>query len=206
MGAVIKKTIGLFGGTFDPIHLGHINLALELKEKCKLDEVWFIPALNPPLREAPPLATPLQRLQMVKLALEKIAGFKVCDLEFQREGLSYTIETIKKIIENNKHDDFFLLLGEDSALTLPRWKESHHLIALIGLCIGCRTEINLRKKIKNFLYPKEFRVAIQKGIVETSLMDIEGKMIRKRLKENLYCGHLLPVKVLDFIYENHIYY
>lgn len=202
----MKRTIGLFGGTFDPIHLGHLNLALELKEKCQLDEVWFIPALNPPLRPTDQLAKPSERLEMVKLAVQPISDFKVVALEFEREGLSYTIDTVKRILDTNKGDDFVLLLGEDSAMSLPRWKEALELVRLIPLCVGCRTKINLTKKIKNPLFPKEIRLAVQKGIVETAMMDIEGKMIRKRLKEKLYCGHLLPAKVLDFISENHIYY
>ncbi len=202
----MKKTIGLFGGTFDPIHFGHLNLAIELKEKCHLSEVWFIPASQPPLRAQMQSCTPQDRFKMTERAIEGIPGFSLCDLEMKRSGTSYTADTIKEIFEKHPGEDFALLLGEDSALSFPRWKDPLTIVNTLPLLVGCRHGIEMRKKIKNPLFPKEIRAAIQKGIIETRLMDIEGVEVRKRLKERLYCGHLLPSKVLDYIYENQLYF
>lgn len=202
----MTRRIGLFGGTFDPIHLGHLHLALELKEKGGLEEVWCIPAATPPLREQEKLTPYTKRVEMTRLAVEGIPGFKVVEIEGEREGISYTIDTVNEIFEKFPDEEFVLLLGEDAALLLPSWKEGKKLVEKIPLLIGCRAKIDLKKRIEDPAFPPEIREAIRKAIREIPMMDIEGKIIRKRLKEKLYCNHLLPPKVLDYISENQLYY
>lgn len=200
------KKIGLFGGTFDPIHLGHLMLALELQEKCALSEVWFIPAKNPALRAETQSATPEERLEMVRLAIEGIPGFFLNEIEMKREGVSYTIDTLRELKKRHPEHQFFLLMGEDVALGFPKWKESLEILQEIPLVVGARSGFEMQKKILNLDFPLKIREAVMKGIYSTKLMDIEGKEIRKRLKERLYCGHLLPAKVLDYIYQNQLYF
>lgn len=191
--------IGLFGGSFNPIHFGHINLAIELKERASLDEVWFIPAAHSPFRLDEKMVA--DRLKMVELAVSGIEGFKVLDLEFKRPPPSYTIDTVREIFKLHPGYQFFLLFGQDVALGFENWKESLEIVRLIPLLVGSRKKIDLEK-----IGSKEIKLAILKGIIETPLLDIEATVIRNRLKNKQYCGHLVPAKVLDFIEQNQVYF
>ena len=93
------KKVGFFGGTFDPIHFGHINLALQLKEILALDEVLICPAnISPQKSELPPVASPKDRLNMISIMIEGIEGFRLLDMEIQRKGISYTIDSVRFIL------------------------------------------------------------------------------------------------------------
>jgi len=192
--------IGLFGGTFNPIHFGHINLAFELMEKGGLDEVWWIPTSRSPLRSESLEVTSSQRLAMLERALEGIPEFKVLDLEINEPSPSYTIDTVNEILETHPDKIFFLLLGKDSLTQFMAWKEPLELIKRISLLIGGRKDVSLP------LFPEDIQAAIEKGMLETTLLEISATQIRERLKKRLYSGHLLPSKVLDFIYLNQLYF
>ncbi len=194
------RKIGLYGGTFNPIHFGHFNLAFELMEKGGLDEVWWIPTSCSPLRSDSLIATPEQRLKMVELAVDEIPQFKVLDLEIKRPPPAYTIDTVKEILEMHPDKHFFLLLGKDSLTRFMAWKEPFKLIEQLSLLIGERKGILLP------FFPEEVQAAIEKGMLETTLLEINATEIRERLKKRLYSGHLLPAKVLDFIYVNQLYF
>lgn len=191
--------IGLYGGTFNPIHFGHLNLAFELMENSKLDEVWWMPTSCSPFRQDDDF-TAEQRLKMVELALEGIPQFKVCTLEIHRPPPAYTIDTVREILSLYPNDEFYLLLGEDALVRFMDWKEPLELIRLIPFLIGHRSGNALPK------FPDEIEKIISESLVETPLIDISATRIRKRLKNRRYCGHLLPWKVLDFIYVNQLYF
>src|SRR5689334_19983851 len=111
MGSFMKR--GIFGGTFDPVHLGHINLAIALKEQCFLDEVLFIPTGLSPFKEAaPPTVSYEHRLEMLKLAIAPIQGLRVIDDELNRKIPSYTIDIVRKLSQEN-HGQLHLLLSDD---------------------------------------------------------------------------------------------
>src|SRR5204862_4879143 len=105
-----KKIIGIFGGTFDPIHFGHINLALEMKEQHHLDEVWFIPAKVNPFKLEKKLQPMGRRHKMVELGIEDIPGFKVYDVESQRQGPSFTVDTLRQLKSAHPNINFRLIL------------------------------------------------------------------------------------------------
>lgn len=201
-----ENSVGIFGGTFDPVHLGHVNLAVELLERCQLDEVWFIPAHVSPFRVGEALVAPEHRLAMLRLAVEEIPSFKVLDIELRREAPSYTIDTLHELRGLYPTMPFALLMGEDVALGLPRWKEAKQIVKSFPLHVGCRRGSDLRRKMKTPLFPAEIRTALHSAMVPTALMDIEATQVRKRLKESLYCGHLLPSKVLDYIRAHQLYF
>lgn len=125
--------IGVFGGTFDPIHFGHLRPAFELLQRLRLDEVRFIPCRNPPHRETPG-ASAEQRLRMVRLALEGVAGFRIDTRELQREGTSFMFDTLASLRAELPDARFCLLLGMDALLGFQRWHrwreilESAHLV------------------------------------------------------------------------------
>jgi nicotinate-nucleotide adenylyltransferase len=196
----MKKKIGFYGGTFDPIHFGHLNLAVELMETHRLDEVWFCPArINPHKNGQQPLSFE-ERLQMVRLAVEDNPKFKVIDIE-GREGLSYTIDTLQLLVDDRQYQ-LFLLLGEDSVEGFPRWHRAEEIVQLVPLLIGSRTGIAppLLQQGSGALY-----AAIQRGMTKTKLFDINATDIRARLRAGLYCGHLIPRKAIDFIQHYRLY-
>lgn len=198
--------IGLFGGTFDPIHWGHLNLAFELMEKKQLDQVWFIPAqMNPFKLQAPPTSIE-HRLVMTQLAIQDIPQFHLKDLEKERPPPSYTIHTLRAFIAEEAYhpapNQFYLLMGEDSVPGFFHWHLPEEIVKLVPLLIGSRSGI-WQYELENFSLP--IRQAIQEGLTPTRLIDISSTDIRHRLAKGLYCGHLIPSPVLQYIHENHIY-
>lgn len=168
-----KKIIGFFGGTFDPIHFGHIALAVELLEAHHLDQILFCPVYCSPFKtKTPPIATPEERVAMLKLALDH-PQFAISTAEIERPGSSYTIDTIRALRQEGS--EYRLLLSEEAAPHLDQWKEIQELIRLAPPLIGPRVRT------------------------------ISSTEIRARLKKKLYCGHLVPGKVLDYIKANHLY-
>jgi nicotinate-nucleotide adenylyltransferase len=200
------RKIGLFGGTFDPIHNGHLNLAFELMEKKELEQVWFIPAqINPFKKQVPPIPIE-QRIAMCRLAIQDIPQFHLKDLEKERPPPSYTIHTLQAFIAeealNPRRNQFYLLMGEDTVPGFFHWHLPEEIVQLVPLLIGSRSGI-WQYDLDNFSLT--VREAIQKGLIQTRLMDISGTEIRHRLAKRLHCGHLIPIPVLQYIHENQIY-
>jgi nicotinate-nucleotide adenylyltransferase len=193
-----KKTIGFYGGTFDPIHFGHINLAVQLLEIHPLDEVLFCPAYCSPFKTAaPPRATPQQRLEMVKIALEGIPRFRITTYEIDRNDPSFTIDTLQMIKKEGKGEvNFRLLLSEEAASHFDQWKNFQDLIRLAPPIIGTRSSSILRGSLAD---------SLRSGYTPTKIFEISSTDIRARLKKGLYCGHLVPEKVLDYIQTNGLY-
>lgn len=198
---LFKGKIGLFGGTFDPPHNGHLNLACELLEKNQLKEVWFIPAALSPFPKNDYPASCEDRLAMVKCAISDFANFKAIDVELHRKPPSYTIDTVNFLINKYPKEEFVLILGEDAALNFYLWKESEAIIQKLPLLIGSRKEIFLREKIDQLPTSDSMKKALKAALEETAMMDISATELRKRLASGKYCGHLIPQKVLNYINE-----
>jgi nicotinate-nucleotide adenylyltransferase len=199
LGDFVKK-IGLLGGTFDPIHFGHIHLGISLQEAYNLDKVIVCPAYSSPLKTAYPQASE-DRLAMVELAIEDLPSWEILDWEIHRKVPSYTIDTVRHLFKTELHhsrDKLFLLLGEDLLPGLPKWKEVDELMELATPLIGCR-----RPERNTFDNP--FAEKISNGITPLNVLEISASDIRNRLKKGLYCNHLMPAKVLDYIKEHRLY-
>lgn len=198
--------VGVYGGTFDPIHFGHLNLAIEIMEAHHLDEVWFCPAqISPHKQKMTP--TPVHhRLAMLELALCDIPNFKVLDIETKRQGPSFTIDTLRELIaiENqySNQKEFYLILGDDSLPEFSRWHLPEEIIKLVPLLIGRRSS---QCQSLEFKGNPAICEAIRNGLTPTRLMEISGTEIRQRLQQGKYVGHLLPAKVMDYIYKHHLY-
>ena len=192
------KTIGVYGGSFDPVHFGHLNLALELMERCGLDEVLFCPVYCSPFKLAqPPVASPEHRLQMLRLVLADVPRCRVTAIEIERKGPSYTVDTIRSL---SRTDGIRcrLLLSEETAGHFHLWKEPEEILRLAPPLIGTRSggQLLSTSPLKNQLLP---------ALVPTPLFDIQSTHIRERLKQKLYCGHLIPHKALDYIHKHELY-
>lgn len=202
------KFIGIYGGSFDPIHLGHLNLATEIMEAHHLDEVWFCPAACNPLKEDQVLASASHRLEMIRLAIENEPRFKISEIELNRDGVSYTIDTVNELVASQKGkldpDSFALILGEDSAKDFFKWRQPEAIVQSVKLLIGSRP--NEKEKNKSFQGSDLVVQAIHQGLTPTRIMEISSREIRQRLLNKKYCYHLVPGKVMDYIVTNDLYY
>lgn len=127
--------LGVFGGTFDPVHYGHLLLAECCREQCGLDQVWFVPADVPPHKQQRTLTLGRQRVEMLELAIGGHTGFAVSRLELERGGVSYTVDTLRQLHQEDAGRELFLLLGADSLADLPDWKEPREICQLATLAV-----------------------------------------------------------------------
>lgn len=195
------KKIALFGGSFDPVHFGHLNLAIEVLEKARLDEIIFCPAYISPFKvEAPPKASAKQRLEMVKLAIEGIKKFSVTDEEIKRNEISYTIETLRSFSKKFEGKaELSLIIDQDLTQKFCNWKDCNQIFDYATVIIGLRSTY-IEKNL-----PPVLSSASNKKIIITSQFEISSTLIRDRLAAGAYCGHLVPAKVLDYIYKHDLY-
>lgn len=183
------KKVGFFGGSFDPIHFGHLHLAIQLKEKCNLDEVLFCPAYQSPFKkDRPPIASPQDRYSMVQEVISKIPGFTSTPIEIKRGGVSYTVETLRALQKEGVQ--YHLILSEETASSIYLWKEPEEILHLAPPIIGTKFEPVVDSPFQQIKIPA---------------FDISSTAIRERLKKSLYCGHLIPAIALDYIVQHRLY-
>jgi len=186
------KRVGLFGGTFDPIHLGHLILAQAALEELDLDRLVFIPAeVSPYKKEHPPHVTPGDRLEMIRLAIDGESRFSVDDRELQREGPSYTIETVRSLMGDYPGVRFIYLIGADNVADLSGWQESDELKSLIDFAVFTRADTR-EEKMSDF-------PLIRRRI------DISSTEIRERLAKGHSVRYFLPPFVQDYITTHRLY-
>ena len=199
----LPKKVALFGGSFDPPHVGHLSFALALQEHVGFDQILWIPNAQNPLKGAPPSSFQ-DRLEMVSLAIQPIPSFKVLDWEGKRPPPSYTIDTVRKLISLfGDETTFSLLLGADQLLTLHLWREREELFTLAPPTIGARGGISL--DWKTLPLKAELRDDLRRKFVSIPELDISSTTIRDRVGRKKYVGHLLPREVLDYIKEKKLY-
>lgn len=192
------KKIGFFGGTFDPIHIGHINVGMRILETGVVDQILFSLARISPMKgETPPVAPCNHRLNMLQLALEDVPGCDPYDEEMKNEGPSYTIDALKGI-----KGELRLIVAEDVAYGFDQWKEIDALLEMAPPIVAVRHGFD-REKLSRL--PDKIKLKVEEGMVEIPAMDVSSTEIRERLKKRLYCGHLLSGKVLDYIHQNTLY-
>lgn len=197
-----ERLVGIYGGTFDPIHYGHLNLAIQIMEQRQLDEIWFCPVQINPHKQNQKQTPFGQRLKMLQIALANVPNCMITEIESKRPGPSYTIDTLLAL-KAESNQNFCLILGDDAIPSFFKWHQPEKIVQLVPLLIGRRLPepINL----ETLTGDKNIIEAINRGMTPTRLVEISGTEIRHRIKEGLYCGHLLPEKVLDFIYKNQLY-
>lgn len=196
--------IGLIGGTFNPIHHGHLILSEYVRENFKLDKVIFIPTGLPPHKSASVVEKPEIRLEMTKLAIEMNQFFSVSDIETYREGISYTIDTITELKNLYPTDQLYFLIGADSLFELPTWKYYEQLISKTNIIVVNRpggANNLIGAKIKE--YEDQFGGSIIE--VKSPLIDISSSDIRNRVKDGKSIKYLVPNNVEEFILQNNLY-
>jgi len=196
--------IGVLGGTFDPIHYGHLIIAEAAKARLDLAEIIFVPAGLPWLRMDSPLSAAEHRVQMVRLAIGKKPYFKLSTVEVERAGPSYTVETIAELKgQLGARDELFFILGWDCLAELPKWRESERLIKLCRLVAVPR--VDQPKPDLKSLEAAIPGLAQRVILLDTPEVDISASEIRKRVAQGLAIGHLVPEPVDRYIREQGLY-
>lgn len=196
--------IGVFGGTFDPVHNGHMVVAEEVRTRLNLAEVHFVPAGQPWLKEASPITAAEHRAQMVRLAITAYPYFRLSTVEIERAGPSYTVDTISELqTQLGAGDELFLILGWDSLAQLPQWRESSRLITMCRLVAVPRP---------GYPYPDLNSLeAVIPGLSQRLIMldkpevDIDATEIRNRVARGLSVDHLVPEAVDEYIKRHKLY-
>jgi nicotinate-nucleotide adenylyltransferase len=184
--------IGIFGGTFDPPHFGHLIIANEVQYRLNLDEVWFMPNQQPPHKIKTSTTTNEDRIEMLKRATANQPHFKLESIEFNREGPSYSIDTIKLLKAQYPGHRFYFIIGADMIEYLPKWHKIDELIELVQF-VGVKRPGYTEQTNYPIIY------------VETPLIEISSKMIRNRVQEKEPIHFFLPDEVRQYIKENHLY-
>lgn len=192
--------VGIFGGTFDPIHIGHLIMADQAREGAELDEVWFVPAQVPPHKLQGPVALPEQRIAMVEKAIDDHPHFRVSGLEMERKGPSYTVDTVTTLTTTYPKDQFFLIMGGDMVMNLPQWHRVEEIMEQVGVVGLGRPDTQLDWRA----LPQMIRdrlILIDQGVK----IDLSSTYIREQMAQGGSIRYLVPECVRLFIKENQIY-
>ncbi len=196
------KKIGIFGGTFNPIHNGHLHIARCFAAQLALDSVIFVPSKRPTHKPSADLASAADRLRMCELA---VAGtpFTVSDLEITREQESYTVYTLESLHQLYPSDALYLLMGEDMFLTLLDWREPRRICQLAVLCVAPRSADSRQR-----LAQHGERLAAIGGrcrVAEIPFLPVSSTEIRQRLRDGLPIGDMVPAGVEQYLRRHQLY-
>ncbi len=210
---------GLLGGTFDPIHLGHLRCAEEILELFKLEKIIFIPASKPPLKTRGDISPFHHRMEMVRLAISGNMSFDASDVENRREGKSYSIETVKYFLEEYGKDlTLFFILGQDAFHGIKLWKNWENLLFLCNFIVMTRPGYTIkglegifpRDFASQFRYNKDtdgFEAPTGSSIFfrEVTFLDISSTDIRNRITKGTSIRYIVPEPVRNYISDHLLY-
>lgn len=196
--------VGILGGTFDPVHNGHLLVAEVAREQFNLKEVLFIPAGQPWLKVEHAITLAEHRLQMLRLALSDTPYFRISEMEIERPGPTYTIDTINALKKSsNANDELFFILGQDSLMQLPQWHEASELIQLCYLVAAPRPGV--KKPDLKALEARLPGIKQRVMLMKQPQVDISATEIRERVARGLSVRHLVPEPVNRYIKEHRLY-
>ncbi|MFC4800870.1 nicotinate-nucleotide adenylyltransferase [Neobacillus sp. GCM10023253] len=184
--------VGILGGTFDPPHFGHLLIANEVLAALSLDEIWLMPNREPPHKKKSESISNNDRLQMLDLAIEGNQAFKIQPIELDREGPSYTLDTMKVLNETYPGHQFHFIIGADMIEYLPKWHKIDELVKLVQF-VGVQRP--------SYSHLTEYPILY----VDVPAMEVSSSMIRERFKNGKTARYLMPDSIIHYIEENHLY-
>jgi len=196
--------VGVLGGTFDPVHAGHIFVAEEARIRLDLELVLFIPAGNPWLKVDHEITPASHRIEMVRLAIAKHSHFRLCTMEVDRGGPSYIVETLDVLRNKHGYSDLYLLLGLDSFVELPMWKDAERLVNMCRLVVVPRYGNNL-PELGEVASKLQGMSAESVVILDSPMIGISSSGIRDRVSKGLPIDYLVPGAVERYIIAHGLY-
>lgn len=200
MGVVLR--IGVFGGTFDPIHMGHLIVAEDARAALELDKVLFIPAGQPWFKSYRQITEAHHRLAMVRLAVEGNPSFDVADIEIRRTGPSYTVDTLAELRGQYPNAEFIVILGVDALREIDRWYQPRRLFELASVVGVARPGASLDPSVLNAAIPG---ASTRMRLLDSVLIDISGTEIRQRVAAGHSILYRVPASVERYIHDNCLY-
>lgn len=198
--------IGIFGGTFDPVHLGHLLLAECCREQAALDAVWFLPAAVPPHKQRADLTPAAQRIEMLELAVGGYLAFSICRYEVDRGGVNYTAETLAQLRQDHPADEFFLLLGADMFHDLPHWREPARICELaLHVAVHRAGEPPPDFSVLQGIATAERIEAMRRQAVEMPAIGISASDLRRRVSAGQSIRYRTPRAVEKYIETHGLY-
>ena len=216
--------IGILGGSFDPVHMGHIGLAQETQSRFSLDQILFLPVFQSPHKSHIPLASSIHRMAMLRLALKDSIHFSISDMEMRRAEVSYTIDTINRFRLKYSSSELHLIMGYDNLLDLDLWKDSRKIMKNCHILVASRPGLKafystgkifglfngdspyrlgkIKNKTQEFIHRETGKKLV---VYDISPRDISSSVVRERLVLGKSVDNLLPPEVETYIIEHQIY-
>jgi nicotinate-nucleotide adenylyltransferase len=197
--------IGIFGGTFDPIHQGHLIIADHAREQARLDQVWFVPSARPPHKLDKPMTPFERRVDMLQLAIAGQTNFRVETIEKDRPGPSFTADTLSDLRNAHPGNDWFLILGADCLPDLAKWYEPSRIVEQAVLLVAARPgwTVWTTKQLALSLGISEEKIRLEPVLIP--LVEISSRDLRRRAAEGRSLSFMLPRAVEVFIREKRVY-
>lgn len=196
--------IGILGGTFDPIHLGHLQMAEDAYRQAGLDLVLFMPSKRPPHKRERKITPEEQREAMIKLAIQDIPQFVYSDIELRREGVTYTADTLRNLQEEHPENTYSFILGGDSLFQLEEWYHPEEIMRRVEILAVSRYGMGkeqVRQRVD--LLVQKYQARIQ--VVEMSRLDVSSSEIRERVRQGKTLKDRVPYHVEQYILEHSLY-
>lgn len=200
------RRIGIMGGTFDPVHMGHLMLAQWALEELSLDEVWLIPTGMSYMKAFRQILPGEERLHMVQLAVMDNECFRCLDLEVLRTGYTYSYETLEELRDRYPEDEFYFILGADCLFTIEMWRAPERILNCCTLVASVRGEVNLAEmEAKRRELMQKFRPDREIILLPFLSMSLSSTEIRERIRNGKSVRYLVPDRVLEYIREKELY-
>lgn len=193
--------LGVFGGSFDPVHFGHLRMAEEARTQAGLDRVLFIPTQVSPFKVGRQVTPGELRVQMLHIAVEDNPAFAVSDVEVARPGPSYTVETLRLLREQHPAAELLFLTGTDAVRDLPKWREPEEILSLARFLVAGRPGVDRAEVLHALPDTWEERISF----IEMQELDISSTYLRERIREGRSVRYLLPRAVEEFIAAHGLY-
>lgn len=193
----------MFGGSFNPIHIGHVQLAQAFVKKLNLDRVLVIPTFIPPHKQYDYSVLPLDRLEMCRLAVKSLPFAEVSDIEIRRGGASYTYLTLQELSEKYKNDELFLITGADMFMSIHTWKHPEIIFSLAVICGVPRNDDDIKNLEKHSEYLHTLGAKTE--ILDAEVITVSSTEIRRRIKNGESTQGLVPDEVREYINKKHLY-
>jgi len=209
---------GILGGTFDPIHMGHLRCAEEIRELFALDRVLFVPNSQPPHKDYPVVTPFAQRAQMVRLAIADHPSFSFSDLESKRVGMSYSVETVELLLASHPEAELYFIMGQDAFQTIQTWKDWERLLLTCHLVV--MTRAGWKNEGLEEILPPEYAGRFRYNAVlngyqgptgqtiffrQVSFLEVSSSDIRTRIKAGKSVRYLVPEAVLTYLAKTGCY-
>lgn len=197
--------IGIFGGTFDPVHMGHLILAEQCRTQAGLDQVWFVPSAHPPHKAGQGVTRFDQRCDMIELAVAGHAAFRVERIEQQLPPPSYTAETLAELQRRHPNDEFYLLMGSDGLPDLPGWYEPRRVLERAGLVVVPRPGVMLwtAERLATALgVPVD---AVRLRFVACPMIEIASRELRRAVADGMSVRYMVPRAVEEYLTDRKLY-